>query len=50
MDIKHGKLVDTVFHDAETVARHEEFNIRIQNLFEQYARDIIQRMSSILRK
>ena len=41
MDIKHGKLVETVFHDAETVARHESFNIRVHNLLEQYSRDII---------
>ena len=34
MDIKQGKLVSTVFHDAETIKRHEEFNIRVQNLFE----------------
>jgi hypothetical protein len=34
MDIKHGHLVSTVFHDAETVKRHEEFNIRVQSLFE----------------
>ncbi len=43
MDIKHGKLVSTVFHDADTIKRHEEFNIRVQNLFENYARSIIQR-------
>lgn len=48
MDIKHGKLVSTVFHDADTIKRHEEFNIRIQNLFEQYARDLINRLRSIL--
>ncbi len=29
MDIKHGHLVSTVFHDADTVKRHEEFNIRV---------------------
>ena len=29
MDIKQGKLVSTVFHDAETIKRHEEFNIRV---------------------
>jgi hypothetical protein len=48
MDIKHGQLVSTVFHDADTIKRHEEFNIRIQNLFEQYARDLINRLRSIL--
>lgn len=48
MDIKHGHLVSTVFHDAETVKRHEEFNIRVQNLFEQYARDLINKYRQIL--
>lgn len=48
MDIKHGKLVSTVFHDADTIKRHEEFNIRVQNLFEQYARDLINRYRAIL--
>jgi hypothetical protein len=44
MDIKHGHLVSTVFHDADTVKRHEEFNIRVQSLLEQYARDLLGRM------
>ena len=48
MYIKHGHLVSTVFHDAETVKRHEEFNIRVQSLFEQYARDLLMRMRQIL--
>ena len=48
MDIKHGKLVSTVFHDADTIKRHEEFNIRVQNLFESYARDLINRLRLIL--
>ncbi len=48
MDIKNGHLVSTVFHDAETVKRHEEFNIRVQSLFEQYARDLIDRYRQIL--
>jgi hypothetical protein len=48
MDIKHGHLVSTVFHDADTVKRHEEFNIRVQSLFEQYARDLLMRMRQIL--
>jgi len=48
MDIKHGKLVSTVFHDAETVKRHEEFNIRVTNLFESYAKQIITKYRQIL--
>lgn len=40
--------MSTVFHDAETVKRHEEFNIRVQSLFEQYARDLLMRMRAIL--
>jgi hypothetical protein len=48
MDIKHGKLVSTVFHDAETIKRHEEFNIRVQNLFESYSKDLIDRFRKIL--
>jgi ankyrin repeat protein len=43
MDIKHGHLSKNIFHDAETVKRHEDFNIRVYNLFEQYAKDIYDR-------
>ncbi len=48
MDIKHGALVSTVFHDGTTVARHQDFNLRVQTLFEQYARDIIDRFRGML--
>ena len=34
MDIKHGKLSSAIFHDANTIKRHEEFNIRVFNLFD----------------
>ena len=43
MDIKNGHLASSIFHDGETVKRHEEFNIRVFNLFGQYARDIVDR-------
>jgi len=43
MDIKHGKLSSAVFHDAETVKRHSDFNIKVYNLFDQYAKDIVNR-------
>ena len=43
MDIKHGHLASAVFHDAETVKRHEDFNIRVYNLYDQYGKDIIDR-------
>ena len=34
MDIKHGKLTLSLFHDADSLKRHEEFNIRVFNLFD----------------
>jgi hypothetical protein len=34
MDIKNGHLASSVFHDPETVKRHEDFNIRVYNLFD----------------
>ena len=48
MDIKHGQLANSVFHDADTVKRHEDFNIRVFNLFATYARDIVDRYRQIL--
>ena len=48
MDIKHGHLSTQIFHDADSIKRHEEFNIRIFNLFEQYSKDIIDRYRQIL--
>ena len=50
MDIKHGHLATSVFHDAETVKRHEEFNIRVFNLLQQYSSDIIARYDQILKQ
>jgi len=37
MNIKDGKLLSTIFHDADTVQRHEEFSIRIFNLLKKYS-------------
>lgn len=48
MDIKRGHLASAVFHDAETVKRHEDFNIRVYNLFDQYNKDIIDRYRQVL--
>ena len=41
MDIKHGHLASSIYHDSDTIKRHEEFNIRVFNLFEQYTRDVL---------
>ena len=48
MDIKHGKLSSAVFHDGETIKRHEEFNIRVFSLLDQYSKDIRDRYREIL--
>jgi ankyrin repeat protein len=48
MDIKNGHLSSQIFHDADSIKRHEEFNIRIFNLFEQYSKDIVERYRQIL--
>lgn len=29
MDIKHGELTKTVSHDAESIKRHREFDLRL---------------------
>lgn len=50
LDIKHGHLVSTVWHSAETVKRHGDFNIRANGLLEQYANLIIERYRQILHK
>ena len=48
MDIKHGELVKTISHDADTIKRHREFDLRLNSLFEQYADDILKRYRDIL--
>lgn len=48
MDIRHGELTKTVQHDADTIKRHREFDLRLVSLFEQYACDIIARYREIL--
>ena len=48
MDIKQGELTKNVSHDADTIKRHREFDIRLQSLIEQYATDILARYREIL--
>ena len=48
LDIKHGSLVSTVYHDAETLRRHVDFNQHATVLFEKYSSLIINRYRSIL--
>ena len=48
IDIKHGELVKTVQHASDTIKRHEEFNLRLLNLLEQYSVNIISRLREIL--
>ena len=47
LDIKHGSLVSTVYHDQETVRRHQDFNMRATNLFELYCNRIIEKYEAI---
>ena len=48
MDVKHGSLVSSIYHDADLTRRFEEFIIGVQNLLEQYARDIIDKYRQVL--
>ena len=50
LDIKNGQLVSTVYHDADTIKRHTDFNVYATNLFEKYCRIIITRYRAILEK
>lgn len=48
MDIKHGHLSSQIFHDSDSIKRHEEFNQRVFNLFQKYSEDIIDRYRKML--
>lgn len=48
MDIKHGHLSSQIFHDSDSIKRHEEFNIRVFNLFQKYSEDIVDRYRKML--
>lgn len=43
LDVIHGQLNASTFHDADTVRRHMDFNIRVTSLFEKYANMIVDR-------
>jgi hypothetical protein len=30
--VKHGELIKTIQHDADTIKRHKEFDLRLNNL------------------
>ena len=48
MDIKNGELDHTIQHDADTIRRHQEFELRLITLFEQYKEDVLKRYRDIL--
>jgi len=48
MDIKNGELDHTIQHDADTIRRHQEFELRLVTLLEQYSSDVLKRYRDIL--
>ena len=48
MDIKNGELDRTIQHDADTIRRHQEFELRLVGLLEQYVFDVLKRYRDIL--
>ena len=48
MDIKQGELDRTIQHDADTIRRHQEFELRLVGLLEQYVFDVLKRYRDIL--
>lgn len=48
MDVKHGALASSIYLDADLIRRFEEFIIGVQNLLEQYARDIVDKYRQVL--
>lgn len=47
MDVKHGELDQSLYKDADLVNRFENFIIRVANMFESYARDIVEKYRQI---
>ena len=47
-DVFHGELNSATFHDADTVKRHQDFNIRATGLFERYSNTIVERTREII--
>jgi len=48
MDIKLGELDRTIQHDADKIRRHQEFDLRLVGLLEQYVVDVLKRYRDIL--